>query len=147
MPADFNWAVGGEAGDGIDSTGKIFAQALSRAGRHDDRPVGLFDILSIPDRDEYYRIFPDEGGRLALTPIDPAAASSRLGRIVGKQTVDGGATQLALHDGTTLRVPPAETDTYHTKDSVIITTDTREIEAHFPYEEGALVTAVDGQHA
>jgi 2-oxoglutarate ferredoxin oxidoreductase subunit alpha len=34
MIADFNWAVGGEAGDGIDSTGKIFAQALARAGRH-----------------------------------------------------------------------------------------------------------------
>jgi len=34
MAADFNWAVGGEAGDGIDSTGKIFAQALSRSGRH-----------------------------------------------------------------------------------------------------------------
>jgi len=34
MVEDFNWAIGGEAGDGIDSTGKIFAQALSRAGRH-----------------------------------------------------------------------------------------------------------------
>jgi len=34
MTADVNWAIGGEAGDGIDSTGKIFAQALSRAGRH-----------------------------------------------------------------------------------------------------------------
>ena len=34
MHEDFNWAVGGEAGDGIDSTGKIFAQALARAGRH-----------------------------------------------------------------------------------------------------------------
>ncbi|NHN42536.1 2-oxoacid:acceptor oxidoreductase subunit alpha [Halorubellus sp. JP-L1] len=34
MAEDFNWAIGGEAGDGIDSTGKIFAQALSRAGRH-----------------------------------------------------------------------------------------------------------------
>ncbi|MDG5761221.1 2-oxoacid:acceptor oxidoreductase subunit alpha [Natronococcus sp. A-GB1] len=34
MAADLNWAIGGEAGDGIDSTGKIFAQALSRAGRH-----------------------------------------------------------------------------------------------------------------
>ncbi|WP_096390837.1 2-oxoacid:acceptor oxidoreductase subunit alpha [Halopenitus persicus] len=34
MVADFNWAIGGEAGDGIDSTGKIFAQALSRSGRH-----------------------------------------------------------------------------------------------------------------
>ncbi|WP_458185294.1 2-oxoacid:acceptor oxidoreductase subunit alpha [Haladaptatus sp. NG-WS-4] len=31
---DLNWAIGGEAGDGIDSTGKIFATALSRAGRH-----------------------------------------------------------------------------------------------------------------
>ncbi|MFC6718171.1 2-oxoacid:acceptor oxidoreductase subunit alpha [Natrialbaceae archaeon GCM10025810] len=34
MVEDLNWAIGGEAGDGIDSTGKIFAQALSRAGRH-----------------------------------------------------------------------------------------------------------------
>ncbi|EMA30036.1 2-oxoacid:acceptor oxidoreductase subunit alpha [Halobiforma nitratireducens] len=34
MAEDLNWAIGGEAGDGIDSTGKIFAQALSRAGRH-----------------------------------------------------------------------------------------------------------------
>jgi 2-oxoglutarate ferredoxin oxidoreductase subunit alpha len=34
MTEDVNWAIGGEAGDGIDSTGKIFAQALSRAGRH-----------------------------------------------------------------------------------------------------------------
>ncbi|PSQ32518.1 2-oxoacid:acceptor oxidoreductase subunit alpha, partial [Halobacteriales archaeon QS_9_70_65] len=34
MPDDLNWAIGGEAGDGINSTGKIFAQALSRAGRH-----------------------------------------------------------------------------------------------------------------
>ncbi|MFC7200237.1 2-oxoacid:acceptor oxidoreductase subunit alpha [Halospeciosus flavus] len=34
MHEDLNWAIGGEAGDGIDSTGKIFAQALARAGRH-----------------------------------------------------------------------------------------------------------------
>ena len=34
MVEDLNWAVGGEAGDGIDSTGHIFAQALARAGRH-----------------------------------------------------------------------------------------------------------------
>lgn len=34
MHKDLNWAIGGEAGDGINSTGKIFAQALSRAGRH-----------------------------------------------------------------------------------------------------------------
>ncbi|UWG47385.1 Pyruvate:ferredoxin oxidoreductase or related 2-oxoacid:ferredoxin oxidoreductase, alpha subunit and gamma [Halanaeroarchaeum sp. HSR-CO] len=34
MHEDLNWAIGGEAGDGIDSTGKIFARALARSGRH-----------------------------------------------------------------------------------------------------------------
>jgi len=30
---------------------------------------------------------------------------------------------------------------------VVVDTDTNEIVAHFPYEEGALVTAVDGSHS
>ena len=34
MPADFNWAIGGEGGDGVDSTGEIFSPAPSRGGGH-----------------------------------------------------------------------------------------------------------------
>ena len=109
------------------------------------RPIGMFDILAFTERDEYYRVFPDEGGRLALTPIDAADAESRLGKVVGKRTVSGGATQLALHDGTTLRVD--DDAGYSTKDSLVVDNETKEVVAHFPYEEGALVTAVDGQHA
>jgi len=109
------------------------------------RPIGMFDILAFVRREEYYRVFPDEGGRLALTPIDADAAGSRLGKVVGKTQVTGGDFQLTLHDGTTLAVEDG--GAYDTDDSLVIDNETKEIVAHFEFEEGALVTAVDGQHA
>jgi small subunit ribosomal protein S4e len=114
----------------------------------ESRPIGMFDIVAFIQREEYYRVFPDEGGRLALTPISADAADSRLGKIVRKQQVTGGAFQLTLHDGTNLRLEDADdAGEYSTNDSLVVDNETKEIVAHFPYEEGALVTAVDGQHA
>jgi small subunit ribosomal protein S4e len=112
----------------------------------EQRPVGMFDILAFTEREEYYRVFPRTGGRLALTEIDADAAGSRLGKIVSKGNVTGGATQLTLHDGENIRLDE-ESVGYDTKDSLVVDNDTGEIVAHFPYEEGALVTAVDGSHS
>jgi len=111
----------------------------------EQRPVGMFDILAFVEREEYYRVFPDEGGRLALTAIDEDSAGSKLGRIVNKTQVDGGKTQLTLHDGGNVVVDDA--GAYDSKESLIVSNDDNEIVAHFPYEEGALVTAVRGGHA
>jgi len=128
----------------------------------ESRPVGMFDILAFSEREEYYRVFPGEGGRLALTEIDADAAQSKLGKIVGKRNVSGGDVQLTLHDGHTLLV--ADGDPYSGGDSIVVANEVSEassdasnasgdgpradeIVAHFAYEEGALVTAVDGQHA
>ena len=109
------------------------------------QPIGMFDILAFAEREEYYRVFPDEGGRLSLTPIDEASAGSKLGKIVGKTQISGGDTQLALHDGQTLLVEDATT--YDGNDSIVVSNDDDEVVAHFTYEEGALVTAVSGAHA
>ncbi len=119
---------------------------LVNGDRIDDinRPIGMFDILAFPDRDEHYRVFPDQGGRLGLTPIDADAAGSKLSKVVDKTVVDGGRIQLNLHDGANLLV---EEDEYSGNDSIVIDNETNEIVAHFEYEEGALVTAVAGQHA
>ncbi|MDY6818912.1 MAG: 30S ribosomal protein S4e [Halobacteriales archaeon] len=110
-----------------------------------ERPIGMFDIVAFTERDEYYRVFPDEGGRLALTPIDEESAGSKLGKIVNKQQLPGGDTQLSLHDGGNVRVEDASE--YSGSDSLVIDNETGEIVAHFPFEEGALVTAVQGSHA
>ncbi|AGN02178.1 30S ribosomal protein S4e [Salinarchaeum sp. Harcht-Bsk1] len=109
------------------------------------RPIGMFDILAFLEREEYYRVFPDEGGRLALSEIDEEAAGSKLGKVVGKRDIAGGDVQLTLHDGETL-VVEAGAD-YAPKDSLVVDNEDGEIVAHFPYEEGELVTAVRGQHA
>jgi small subunit ribosomal protein S4e len=111
----------------------------------EERPVGMFDILAFDEREEYYRVFPDEGGRLALTPIDEESAQSKLGKIVNKQHVAGGDVQLTLHDGQTLLVE-ADAD-YDAGDSIVVGNEDGEVVAHFEYEEGALVTAVNGAHA
>ncbi|PSQ11067.1 30S ribosomal protein S4e [Halobacteriales archaeon QS_5_70_15] len=108
------------------------------------RPIGMFDILAFTEREEFYRVFPDEGGRLALTPIEADAAGSKLGKVVGKRQVPGGAFQLTMHDGGTIRVEEGD---YSPNDSLVIDNETGEVVVHFPYEEGALVTAVDGAHA
>ncbi|MFT4891268.1 MAG: small subunit ribosomal protein S4e [Halobacteriales archaeon] len=119
----------------------VNGQAIS----DEQRPIGMFDILAFTEREEYYRVFPDEGGRLALTPIDAEDAESKLGKIVEKSQVRGGKTQLTLHDGQTLLVGDATS--YSTKDSIVVSNDDNTIVAHFPYEEGALVTATSGSHA
>ncbi|NLV10111.1 30S ribosomal protein S4e [Halomicrobium mukohataei] len=117
-----------------------------KAVSDEERPVGMFDILAFVERDEYYRVFPGEGGRLALTPIDEDSSQSKLGKIVGKRAVSGDQIQLTLHDGQTLLV---EEDTdYDGGDSIVVgNDDDDEVVAHFEYEAGALVTAVDGAHA
>jgi small subunit ribosomal protein S4e len=114
-----------------------------RAG-DETRPVGMFDILAFDEREEYYRVFPDEGGRLTLTPVDEDSAGSKLGKVVGKRHVDGGRLQLTLHDGRTL---VTDETGIGGNDSVVVSNDDGAVVAHFPYEEGALVTAVDGRHA
>jgi small subunit ribosomal protein S4e len=111
----------------------------------EQRPIGMFDLVVFEERGEQYRVFPDEGGRLALTSIDVDAADAKLGKITGKQQVTGGDTQLALHDGQTLQL--ADASEYAAKDSIVVGFEDDEIVAHFPYEEGALVTAVRGSHA
>ncbi len=116
-----------------------------KAVSDEERPVGMFDILAFTEREEYYRVFPGQGGRLALTPIDADAAESKLGRIDNKQYVSGGEVQLTLHDGQTLLVE--EDAGYSPGDSIVVGNEDDEVVAHFEYEEGALVTAVDGAHA
>ena len=116
-----------------------------KAVSDEERPVGMFDIMAFTEREEYYRVFPDEGGRLALTEVDGDAADSKLGKIEDKTKVPGGQTQLNLHDGQNLLVEDASE--YNSGDSIVIANEGDEIVAHFTYEEGSLVTAVRGAHA
>lgn len=107
-------------------------------------PVGNFDIVGFPSRDEYYRVFPGEGGRLSLVSVEEDAADNKLARIDDVTHVPGGEVQLNLHNGANVLV---EDNDYSTDDSVVVDLETGEVLEQFEFTEGAAVTAVDGRHS
>ena len=76
----------------------------------DDFPVGLMDIISMPDLNQFYRILPSHKG-LFLNPISKEEASFKLLRVEDKNLVKNGNSQIALHDGTNMLVKAEATKT------------------------------------
>ncbi len=71
-----------------------------------DFPVGLMDVISLPDLNKYYRVVPSHKG-LSLSPITKADAEFKLCRVEDKTTVSNGV-QIALHDGSNILVKTAD---------------------------------------
>ena len=100
--------------------------------RHeDDFPVGLMDVLSIPDVDECFRVLPSRKG-LILQPIAKEEASFKLCRIEDKTVVKNGHVQLSLNDGSTIALKVADSkkpqeDIYETLDTLKISLPKRQI--------------------
>ena len=80
----------------IISQGNIYVDGKVR--RKDDFPVGLMDIISIPDFKKHFRVMPSHKG-LFLSPIRKKEIGFKLCRVENKNTVEGGNIQIALHDG------------------------------------------------
>jgi small subunit ribosomal protein S4e len=83
----------------IISQGKVYVDGKVR--RKDDFPVGLMDVISMPDVNKFYRILPSHKG-LFLNPISKEEASFKLFRVEGKTIIKNGTSQVALHDGSNL---------------------------------------------
>jgi small subunit ribosomal protein S4e len=85
----------------IIAQGKVYVDGKVR--RKDNFPVGLMDIISMPDTNEFYRVMPSHKG-LMLNPISKEEAGFKLFRVENKTTTNNGAMQVALHDGSNIRV-------------------------------------------
>ncbi len=106
-------------------------------------PVGLMDVLSIPETGEYYRMLFDSRGKLTLTPIDSERAGWKLVRINDKTTVRGGKTQLNLHDGRNILV---DKDVFRTGDVLKMALPEQKILKHLKMESGNRALVIGGKH-
>ncbi len=112
--------------------GKIIVDGKPRL---DERfPVGLMDVVSVPDSKESFRVLPEHGGKLKLLPISEDDAKYKLVKIVGKTTQPGGRSQLNLHDGYNQLVS-MEQDSYKVNDVLKITVPEKEIVDHIEFKE------------
>lgn len=123
----------------IINEGNVFVDGIAR--KDYKYIAGLFDIVSFPALNEYYRILLDANNRFKLYKENPGA--SKLCRINNKTIVREGAVQLNLHDGTNILA----SNDYKTFDTVLLSLPDRKISKHIPYKPGNLAMVVGGEHS
>ncbi len=108
-------------------------------------PVGLMDIVEIPDVKERWLVLFDSKGKIKLNKLTIKGAKHKLCRIMDKTMVRGGKIQLNLHDGRNILVDP-EKDGYKTKDTILLDLKKNKIVGHLPFKEGSKALITGGKH-
>ncbi len=109
-------------------------------------PVGIMDVVSIPETGEHYRILPNRIGKLILHPIADKEANVKPLRINNKRMVKGAKVQLNLHDGSNHLVTMNDKDKYRTAYTVLMRVPDREVIEVIPFEVGAYVFVTQGKN-
>jgi small subunit ribosomal protein S4e len=106
-------------------------------------PVGLMDVISIPETKEQFRLLLDRRGKFRLMRISAEEAGWKLVRIENKTTVKGGKTQLNLHDGRNIVL---NKNARNTGDTLKIEVPSQKIIAVYELREGMMVYLTGGMH-
>jgi len=130
--------------------GRVLVDKKTRKDIH--YPLGLMDVLEIPDVKEQFRVGVNRKG-LVLEKIPASEAGRKLCRVKNKTAVKGGMVQLNLHDGRNIIVE--KKIHYRTGDSILIQLrDTshpmqrggEEILKHFKLEKGSYAVITAGRN-
>jgi small subunit ribosomal protein S4e len=127
--------------------GKVLVGGKVR--KKDDFPVGLMDVISMPDMDKYYRVMPSHKG-LVLAPISKEESNTTLLRVEDKATVHNGV-QIALHDGTNMLIKVADPKhpqevTYETFDILKVAYPEKQVVQSLKTKEGNLAVITGGKN-
>jgi small subunit ribosomal protein S4e len=120
--------------------GKILVDG--RAQKDYKLPVGIFDVISIPELNQQYRMLKDEKGMFYLSLLEPGAVR-KLARIENKTFLKGKKQQLNLSDGSNKL---AEGD-FKVGDSLVLSLPDKNIEEKIGFEVGNLAMVVGGKHS
>lgn len=132
----------------IVSQEKVYVDGKLR--REDSFPVGLMDVISIPDAAKDFRVLPSEKG-LTLHPISKEESSFKLCRIENRSIVKNGHVQLSLNDGSNILLKVADSDNpqkdvYKTFDTIKISLPERQILEHVKMKEKDFVIVTGGKN-
>jgi small subunit ribosomal protein S4e len=105
-------------------------------------PVGFMDVIEIPKTKSVYRVLPDEKGRLILHPITKKNKEFKLCKITNKTTINGGKTQLNLHDGRNY----LDEGDYKAGDVVILKIPEQKVNEVISFEDGTIGLITGGKH-
>lgn len=104
--------------------------------------VGLMDVLSITDLQEYYRMLINTKGKITAVKIGAEEGQMKPLKLVNKSLVKG-KVQLQFHDGTTTLV---DKNTYKTGDTLLVSLPDRKVIGHLALEPQQTVYLTQGKH-
>jgi len=106
-------------------------------------PLGLFDVLSLNDINEYFRAVLNKKGFISLVRVSKDESNLKLCKIVGKTAVKG-KTQLNLNDGRNLTV---EKSNFVVGDSLLmdLSAKTAKIKGHIKLAKDTLILLTGGK--
>lgn len=113
-------------------------------------PLGLMDVISVPEANLFYRVLSQEKG-FTLHPIEKDESTFKLCRIEDKTIVDHGHVQLNLHDGTNRLIRIADPknpheSAYETLDTLKVAVPSGEIVGQMKLAKNAHGLIVGGQN-
>jgi small subunit ribosomal protein S4e len=131
----------------IISQGKVYVDGKVRL--KDDFPVGLMDVISMPDLNKFYRILPSHKG-LFLNPVNKEEAGFKLSKVEGKTMVKNGASQIALHDGSNIIVKADDSESsgavYETFDTLKLGLPEKEVLDQLKIKKGNMAVITGGKN-
>ncbi len=129
--------------DFIIRSGKVLVDGVPR--RNPRFPVGLFDVVEIPEIEKVFRIVLDEQGRIVPREIPAEEKGKKLVRVERKMTVKGGKIQVTTHDGRNFLLEDGRD--VRPGDVLLISVPEQRIEDVFKLKDGNLVYVLSGRHA
>ena len=105
-------------------------------------PVGLFDVISIPEIKKNYRISITKKGKITAFEIEAKEASGKAYKISNKKIVSG-KTELNFSDGTNLMV---DKDSFKVGDTLYIDFLKKNTIEHLKLEKGTTIFLTGGRH-
>ena len=113
-----------------------------RVVRSESFPIGLMDVVSIPDINKSFRLVPSYG-RLVPVEITEKEGGLKICLVKSKKTVRGSKIGYGLHDGRTI-FPEAEVD-IKPGDACIIKVPEQTFQSSFRLVKGGLALLVKGE--
>jgi small subunit ribosomal protein S4e len=109
-------------------------------------PVGVFDILSLPEINEAYTLFINKLNKLVIKKLNDPKSDTKLIKIVAKRKIKGNKVQIETMCGRNIIVEDKDVLKYKTGDSLMIKLPGQKIVDHKKFEKGAEVYLIKGTH-
>lgn len=110
--------------------------------REGNYSLQLFDTISLPSINKYYKIIYSQNGKIDVQEINEAESKEKVSKVINKKILSGKQIQLNLQDGRNI----LSKDSVKIGDSILVNFEKKNIEKVLPIKEKTNILVIKGKH-